>query len=261
MSFKSYNLKLDWNQDLPKHWFDNSPFKTHFMNSLSTRLTEGERFLSTTMAKFREETKNTEYEEQVKEFIIQEATHKRIHTEYNKWLDSQGYPAKELENLMVDRQRSAEEKFSKETLLYIVVCIEHFTTVFAEFFLTNPELLDQMHPHFRRIWQWHSIEELEHSSIADEIIVWKNHNIFLKRLMMTLVISSVLYNILIGTVILLKTDKQLWKWKTFKDAFLFFCNLKNGFIIKSFFSFFKYIKPNHRPMNYDYTDLIARYEK
>ena len=42
--FKEQPLKQDWEQELPKYYFDNSPVKTHFLNALSITFPHGERF-------------------------------------------------------------------------------------------------------------------------------------------------------------------------------------------------------------------------
>ena len=69
MTFKTFNLKLDWDQELPLYWFDNSPFKTHFMNSLSTRFFHGEKFFIDTFNKFKNDINDPQLKEQVEQTI------------------------------------------------------------------------------------------------------------------------------------------------------------------------------------------------
>ena len=78
MSFKSYHLEINWDDNLPVYWFDNSPFKTHLMNSLSSRFQYGEKFFIASMKRYQGEIKNPKLKQEVATFIEQEAWHTKV---------------------------------------------------------------------------------------------------------------------------------------------------------------------------------------
>lgn len=208
------------------------------------------------MNEFKDSIKDPELRKLVDEFIKQEAIHRAVHKAHGDWLESQGYPAKEIE---LKSQRSLEKaiKLNKDTWLIFTVCLEHLTTIFAEHFLLYGQH-DKMHPHFRKMWIWHAIEELEHTSVAKDLL--EHLKIEPKRLRIySMILSSVLlWNIFTGTLILLKAEKQLWKWKTLKDAVAFFFSPKHGFH-KIFKSYFRIMKKDFEPK--DQTELLLAFEK
>lgn len=256
MTFSAHIPNLNWDQNLPKYWFDNSPFKTHFMNSLSMRFWHGEKFFIDIFKLFENEIQDDHIKHITREFIKQESIHRAVHHKHAQWLESNNYPAFELEEASQHLREKAEKRFSKNHLLMLVVCLEYLTTVFAEHFLKHPELLDEMHPHFKTLFKWHAIEEIEHTEVANDLLEYigakKSGLIFFSLLMTT----SLLFKILQGTVVLLKKDKQLWKTKTLIDFLKFFFSFKNG-IIKNIPS---YLKMLYRGPKVD-TVLIAGFEK
>jgi predicted metal-dependent hydrolase len=261
MTFTAFNLKLDWDQELPLYWFDNSPFKTHFMNSLSTRFFHGEKFFIDTFNKFKNDITDPQLKEQVEQFILQESLHRGVHRQFDKWLESKGYPIKFLETLSDTQIAKLQSNENKERMLLVTLCLEHLTLVFAEFYLNHPELLEQMHPHFRRLWTWHAIEEIEHKTVAHDLLTSVHNKLELKRIYSVIVTLSTFAKIIKGTVILLKQDKQLWKWTTLKDAWKFLFNLKNGVLIHTVNPYLKIMNKDFTPNDIDHTLLLSKYQK
>jgi len=261
MIFQAYNLKLDWHQELPLYWFDKSPFKTHFMNSLSTRFFHGEKFFIDTVNKFKNDIENEQLKEEVRLFVAQELIHRSVHKQFDDWLESKGYPIVELETLSNKQIARLEQKGSKQDMLLVTICLEHLTTIFAEFYLTHPELFEQMHPHFHRLWKWHAIEEIEHKSVAYDLLESVKNKILLKRVYSLMITISIFAKILKGTFILLKHDKQLWKWNTLTDACSFLFNSNNGLIRNIVFPYLRIMNKQFNPTDIDHTALLARYQK
>jgi predicted metal-dependent hydrolase len=59
---------------------------------------------------------------------------------------------------------------------------------------------------------------------------------------------------------LLRHDKQLWKWKTFKDAASFLWGM-DGLNVKTFIPLLKFFKPNFHPWDHDTRYLLEQYSK
>ena len=60
----------------PKYFFDNNPFKTHFMNALSILFPEGERFFIRSVLAYRDQISDPKLLQEIKEFCAQEAQHR-----------------------------------------------------------------------------------------------------------------------------------------------------------------------------------------
>lgn len=260
MTFTSVPLQLTWDQELPIYWFDNSPFKTHFMNSLSNRFNNGEKFLISSMKKYQSEITDEDLKKEIKEFIAQESWHRRVHSQFDKWLDSKGYSALEISERSIDEHERLNKNHPRHVSLSVSYCLEHMFTVTAEHFLNHSELLDSMHPHFKKIWQWHCIEEIEHKSVAINVLNHFEKRLKYEKLLHIYIIILIFCKILFGTFSFLKKDKLLFKFSTYKDAFIFFFNSKNGFlkILKPYFRFFE---KNWHPNNINHDKLLERFSK
>ncbi|MFM7303589.1 MAG: metal-dependent hydrolase, partial [Alphaproteobacteria bacterium] len=54
--------------------------------------------------------------------------------------------------------------------LVITCAIEQITYAFARFNLSRPHLLRDSRPAYRRLWIWHALEEIEHSSVSLRVL-------------------------------------------------------------------------------------------
>ena len=259
MSFESRKFKVDWNQDLPKYYFDNSPFKTHFFNSISLQFKEGERFFIETVKMHRDSVTNKQQLADIDSFIKQESWHSYTHQQYNNWLTSQGYPAEYIEkNNALKGFGRLKKLLSPKGLLTTTTSFEHITAIAAEYVLTNPEVMEKMHPHFRKLWEIHSIEEIEHKAVAFDTLNAIGGNP-LRQLNYFIIGIIFIISIFRITAILLKEDKQLWKWRTFRDAASLLFNHRNGIVIKLFVPWTHALKKDFHPNNHDTTSLLQRF--
>jgi predicted metal-dependent hydrolase len=254
VTFKSKRLDLDWSQDLPKYWLDNDPVKTHFFNSLSIAFTgRGEIAFIDAIRGSLDKINDPVLHSQCLEFIKQESQHNRVHKQYNEWLDTQGLPATLLEKKAFDHYQLNKHKMSFKTLLVITACQEHNTSIIAGHILGNEELSNQMHPHFRKIWQWHSVEELEHRSVAFDTMLHLKMSAPVK--IITVVLSILLMcKLLKTTILLLHADKKLFKFDTIRGFCNLFFSTKTG-LIKSIVPWLKILKSDFHPKN-QYVKLL-----
>jgi predicted metal-dependent hydrolase len=259
MKFKEQPLKQDWTQELPKYYFDNSPLKTHFLNALSITFPHGERFFIDSIKNYKDRIDDVEQQEAISTFVKQENWHRYAHQQYNLWLTNQGLPAEYLEDLALKKIEYIKTKISPRGRLASTVSLEHITAIFAEHLLTHPELLDSMHPHFRQLWTWHAIEEIEHKNVAIDTINAVGGGKL--RLSMILTTVNFAWDISRNLIVLLKADKQLWKLQTLKDAVSLLFNLKNGFVTKLFVPWLGFMRKGFHPSQHDNTDLLLQYSK
>ena len=156
------------------------------------------------------------YRADVRGFIGQEATHRRIHSLFNAHLEQQG---------LVDRWTARASQRMElmdgadpRHALAVTAATEHFTAMFAEWLLARPEILDGAEPRLRTMWLWHSAEELEHKSVAFDIYKAAGGSDEWRTRWFRRVTVMFLGDLMRQTVDNLRHEKQLWKWATWKSA-------------------------------------------
>ena len=259
-SFEAQSMRLEWSDDLPMNWNDNSPFKTQFLNALSVNFPEGERFFINSIKPFVEQINNEQQLADIKEFIKQENWHRFIHVQYNAWMERKGLPAQEVETKMNKFWNNLALKWSKTSCLAATVCIEHITAVNAQLFLSYRTNLKRMHPHFEQVWRWHGIEEIEHKAVAMDVYNAIGGKVFQRRLAMLLVLMYYTYYMFKNTFIFLRADKQLYKWKTLKDALVMLFDKQSGVIRCSMPQMLDFMRADWHPNQTNHSVLL-KYSK
>lgn len=163
-------LLIDLETPLARHWNGGDAFRTALFNALSMSFPVGEQFfidsvkagLQALPAEQRER-----FEAEVKGFIGQEATHRRIHGLFNAHLEQQG-----LVNHWAPRARRRMEAMAGADLrihLGVTAATEHFTAILAEYLLGHEAPLAGAEERLTTLWRWHASEEAEHRSTAFDL--------------------------------------------------------------------------------------------
>ena len=266
--YKSVPLKQNWDQELPRYWFDNSPLKTHFMNGLSLLIPAAENTVIHTLKETQPELKDPELRAQITEMIAQESWHSYSHRKYNEWLTKIGLPGPELASEffhhLITGKKIRDRKNGKAFWVPALVGGEHNAVCIMEYLLERPAMLATMHPHFRQAWVWHCIEEIEHK--GSSLDMWYdtaelyNRKKYKLKLISVIVATKLNYFLMKNTFALLKHDNELWKWRTLKDGLSFFLG-RDGIITNTFIPFFKCLSSNWNPWDHDTRYLIEQYNK
>ena len=212
-------LLVDLNTPFAKRWNGGDAFRSAFFNALSMTFPVGEQFFIDSVRQgFKQlpADKQALLASEVKGFIGQEATHRRIHELFNKHLSDQG-----LTNTFADRASkriASQAHFNIRLHLAATAATEHFTAIFADWMLRHPEALEGAEERLQTLWLWHSAEESEHRSTAFNIYqasggshVWR---VRVFRVISFIFISDVLRQ----TVRNLWHDGSLFKWSTWRSA-------------------------------------------
>ena len=212
-------LLIDLQPPFTRDWCGGDAFATAFFNALSMSFPFGEQFfidaVRDTVATLPPEAQ-AQHREEIKGFIGQEATHRRLHALFNAHLDKQG---------LVDRwtPRAAKrmtllEGADPRHALAITAATEHFTAMFADWLLAHPEVLDGAEPRLRTLWLWHSAEESEHKNTAFDLYRaaggserWRTRWFRRTTLMF-------LMDLLRQTTSNLRQEGKLWKRATWQSA-------------------------------------------
>jgi predicted metal-dependent hydrolase len=246
-------LLVDLEQPIPRHWFAGDAFMTALFNALSMSFGVGEQF-------FIDSVRNgfnalppdlqEKYREEVKGFVGQEATHRRLHGLYNKHLEKQG-----LINEWEPRARERLKRLEGADVRYglaMTAANEHFTAIMAEWMLKNPDIFGTQEPRLATLWLWHSAEETEHRSTAFDIFVamggkfeWRVT--WFRRI--TLVFVS---DALRQTLVNLRCDGTLWKLSTWTGAARFLFG-KRGLARQTYGPWRRYLRRDFHPSQQDET--------
>ena len=163
-------LLIDLDTPLPRHWNGGDAFRTAFFNALSFSFPAGEQFfidalrlgLNDAPAALR-----ARFDDEVRGFIGQEATHRRIHERFNAHLAAQGLVNRWEGRIL--RRRRRLEGVDARIWVGVTAATEHFTAFLAEYLLAQPSALAGAEPRLRDLWLWHASEESEHRSTAFDL--------------------------------------------------------------------------------------------
>lgn len=212
-------LLIDLDAPVARHWCGDDAFRTALFNALSMSFPLGEQFFIDAVrgaAPLLPPAKAERFAAEIRGFVGQEATHRRIHGRFNAHLERQGLP-----NLWEARIRARLPLFAgadPRHALAVTAANEHFTAILAEWLLAHPEALDGTESRLVTMWQWHCAEEAEHKSTAFDLYqaVGGNHAwriTWFRR-------ASLLFiaDMAVQTLANLRRDGTLWRWSTWRSA-------------------------------------------
>ncbi|MCG8669437.1 MAG: metal-dependent hydrolase [Pseudomonadales bacterium] len=166
------HMKFEFNESkAAKYCWNNNAWGSAYIMTFSALIPAGERFVIEAVREFRDKIDDDELKARVTGLIGQEATHSKVHEEFNNMYDLKGFPINELERLgervFVD---FLYKRLPKKTSLAMACAIEHVTAIMAEdAFGHNPEMLELFDDVARDFLTWHLLEELEHKSVAYDL--------------------------------------------------------------------------------------------
>ena len=245
--------------DMPRWWMQNDPIATAVMNALSLTFPEGERFFIQSVKRFSEGLPER-LKEDVRAFTLQEGAHTREHVNFNAAVSRSGYDVAGVDALVQARLEIAR---TRPPLLQLAatVALEHFTASFAHLVLSDPSLFSDTPAELTRLWQWHSIEEIEHKGVAYDVFMHAAGHLSPWRRWMirrwAMVLATLLFTSAIrhAALMLLKQDGITglgarialagWLWR------------KPGLYRRITREYLAFYKPNFHPWQVDDRGLIA----
>ncbi|MBI5258481.1 MAG: metal-dependent hydrolase [Burkholderiales bacterium] len=163
-------LMIDLETPLARHWNGGDAFRTALFNALSMSFPVGEQyFIDSVKAGLQAlpPEQRERFEAEVKGFIGQEATHRRIHGLFNAHLEKQG-----LVNHWAPRAKRRMDAMAQADVrihLGVTAATEHFTAILAEYLLGQEAPLAGAEERLATLWRWHASEEAEHRSTAFDL--------------------------------------------------------------------------------------------
>lgn len=84
-------MNFDFSEQIQRYWYGNSPFKTHFFNSITLLFPDGEQFMLRTVKRQIKQIDNPQLKQEALAFVGQEAQHAVQHEKFWNNLRQQGY--------------------------------------------------------------------------------------------------------------------------------------------------------------------------
>jgi len=249
-------LLIDLDTPFELRWNGGDAFTSALMNALSLSFPVGEQFFIDSLRRGVKELSpemQATFAQDIKGFIGQEATHRRIHERFNHHVLNQG-----MVNHWEKRALSRIEHINQKAAIHavaITAAYEHFTSVFAAWLLSHPEFLAQAPARLQTLWLWHASEETEHRSVSFDIYRAMGGNEVWRRRWMISVSVFFLTDLLCQTINNLWHDGSLFKASTWRSAWrhLF---AKEGLFTFSLADWKKYFSADFHPSEHD--DQLSR---
>lgn len=151
----------------PLDWLGENAFRAQVFNALSLSFPIGEKYFIDSVREALPLIPDVELREEIHRFIGQEATHTALHRAMNARLGALGL--RYVVEPWVLRRIRAGAAFDRRSKLAITMAYEHFTAVFGDMTLANPQWLDAAPAPLRSLWMWHAAEECEHRGLAFDV--------------------------------------------------------------------------------------------
>ncbi|MDB5796232.1 MAG: hypothetical protein JWP36_134 [Paucimonas sp.] len=249
-------LLIDLAAPPARHWCGNDAFRTALFNALSMSFPVGEQFFidaAKNALRLTPGEQRARWEEEVRGFVGQEATHRRIHALFNDHLERQG-----LVNAWAQR---AEKRvplvasLDPRHGLAITAATEHFTAILADYLLGNEDLLDGAEPRLKTMWLWHSAEESEHRCTAFDLYHAVGGDYRRRRLWFWRVTWMFCFDLVHQTLSNLAHDGQLWRLSTWRSAASFLLG-RRGLLRLTLRPWSRYLRRDFHPGQQD--DQLSR---
>jgi predicted metal-dependent hydrolase len=244
-------LLVDLNTPFPARWNGGDAFRSAFFSALSMSFPVGEQYFMDSVRaglKALPEADQARFGDEVRGFVGQEATHRRIHALFNGHLQAMGFK-NTLEQRALQRLK---DNAHRDVRIHVAAtaATEHFTAVFADWMLRHPEALQGAEPRLQTLWLWHSAEESEHCSTAFDIyqalqggLTWRLRIFhYISVVFLTDVTRQTLRN--------LWHDGSLFHWSTWRSAYQLLFS-KDGMIRGNYALWKAYKAPDFHPRQQD----------
>lgn len=163
------HLKWDFS-DIETHFVDGDILVSYAWAALSVFAQASERFFISAFRPLIDCVDDPKLRQDMEAMLAQEAMHAAAHARFNRALAKIGYP--------IDRTAPHTEKTlewfstncSRMEIVGIVAFAEHAIYSLARTFLADPSIGSAMTPSFRRLLEYHWLEEIEHAAVAQDVL-------------------------------------------------------------------------------------------
>jgi len=247
-------------EQLPRWWFNDNPYITHFLNALSAVFPEGERFFIETVRHYQDQIEDPDLQKEIRGFIGQEAHHGNQHEQFNTLVEKQGLPMGKISAYVKRNLARTRDFLSPKQRLAITIALEHFTAILAHQVLSDPRFTENAPEEMRNLFLWHAIEETEHKAVAFDVYKAIGGDNRTRRF--TMVRSTIFFYAHIfafQAVLLWNNGMPIRPLKLFEA--LNFLVGRPGLFRKIARDYLDYYKADFHPWQHDNRDLIADWKQ
>lgn len=260
---RNVELSYDANKNY-SFYYEENPVVTSLFVVLSAMFSPGEMFFIESIRNVRNQIKDEKLLEDIRAFIAQEAFHSREHKTLNNHLIHSNYP----EVIEIEAKTKARldklRKLSTVEQVAATVVMEHYTATLARLLLTDQLIKRKTTQESRNLWEWHALEELEHKSVAFDVLnaiggnSSKNRKLALARV--TKLIMPIMFEYWIK---ILKRKDIRFSLKQLKDGvFLGFGGVNRlGILSKAFVDMLDVRNENFNPLHMQTEQLEAEFRE
>lgn len=157
--------------DVTRDWLATDPVASDLVDALSLVFPAGERFFIRSVMAFADRYESDpELRARVRGFVGQEGRHGHEHDRMNRSIASRGHDVAAYLRFYERWMFGFVEPITpKAWRLASTAALEHMTATLAEVALTTP-VLESAHPEIARMLRWHAAEEIEHRSVAFDVL-------------------------------------------------------------------------------------------
>ncbi len=159
---------------VPRRWLLGSRIASNVANGANLLFPAGERFFVRSVRRYLDRldpVADAQLLSDVRAFSQQEGRHAAAHERAFEVLRAQGYDIDTFLRVYEAIAFGAIEKVVPHKLsLAATAACEHFTAILAEAGLTDG-VMDHAHPVMRELLLWHAVEEIEHRSVAFDVLL------------------------------------------------------------------------------------------
>ncbi len=179
--------------EIPAYWFGGNALATHRVNAVNLLFPDGERFFIRSVRHYLDQITDPTLRHRVRGFFAQEALHGSEHDHANVHLRANGL---EFDSWLQFLQRTAfgwMERWASPSLrLSVTAALEHLTASMSFNTLTTHPF-QHADPVMRDLLEWHSAEEIEHKSVAFDVLQSVNSSWLLRAVGMVLSLVGFLF--------------------------------------------------------------------
>lgn len=180
-------------ETVPKYWFGGNASASLRVNAINLVFPEGERFFVRSVRRHLSAIEDPALRQRARQFFAQETLHGHEHDRATAVLTHQGF---EIESWLTWYRELAYERIEPRVpavlCLSVTAALEHLTASLANYHLTT----DPMHraaPVMQDLMRWHASEEIEHKSVAFDVLQTVNDSWLIRVIGMVLAVIGFLF--------------------------------------------------------------------
>jgi len=254
-------LDFEFSTDSERYYYDNNPYLSSFLTTLSSLFPAGESFFVEAVRHYRERITDPVLKAQVAGFIGQEAMHSKEHQGFNDMATPQGYPVDKLDRDVTKLLDLVQKTLPKPVQLAATVALEHYTAIIAEMLLRDADVQQKFSVEARHLWLWHALEENEHKTVAYDVYQQMVGSYGLR--VATMALTTVIFFAVTFAfhTRMLAADGQLFKFRQTWQAMKYLWNGKKGVFSRLLPQYLDFFKPSFHPKDHDTDALLAQWKE